>query len=76
MQLIGKDMIQALEWKKGCFGITTGTFKSVQVLSCLVDGDVTAHFPEGDETVSMLAGNDVVLDSVDITIVSGTWAFN
>lgn len=76
MQLIGKDMIQAIEWKKGCFGVTTGTYKTVQVLHCLTNGNVTAHFPEGDESADMVAGTDVVLDSVDITINTGSWAFN
>lgn len=76
MQKLDRDIIQAVEWKKGCFGITTGTHESVQVLHCLANGNVTAHFPEGDESADMVAGTDVVLDRVDITINTGSWAFN
>lgn len=72
----GISLVQAVEWKKECYGVATGTFKNATVLSCLEDGDVTAHFTDGDETISFLAGSDVTLARVDVTIVSGSFAVN
>ena len=72
----GTSLVQAIEWKKSKYGVTTGTFTDVNVLSCLDSGDVTAHFPDGDETVSFIIGSDVTLNHIDITIVSGSFAIN
>ena len=76
MTKIGNDVIQAISWRKGKYGVSSGTFVGVQALSCLEDGSATAHFKGGDETVSFLAGSDVTLGGVDVTIVSGSFAVN
>lgn len=79
----GKSLIQAMEWKKGCLALDStagpasdGKLYKVEVLHCVTDGTVTAHFGEGDETGSFTAGDDVVLDQVDITILTGTFSIN
>ncbi len=72
----GTSLVQAIEWKRNKYGVTSGTFENVNVLSCLDGGDVIAHFPEGDETVNFVIGADVTLDYIDITIVNGTFAIN
>ena len=76
MNKAGNNLIQAIEWEKGKYGVTTGTFADVHVISCLSDGSITGAFKEGDETISMVAGSDVTVGNIDVTIVSGTWAFN
>lgn len=78
MNRAGSNLIQAIEWQRGKYAVTTGTFEKVQVISCILGGDITAHFkgPGGDETVTMLAGADVTLGGVDVTILTGTWAVN
>jgi len=76
MQTTGNGLIQAVEWKKGMFGVGAGDYSSVGLLHCIEDGDVKAKFPAGDETASFKAGDDVALANIDITIVSGKFAVN
>jgi len=76
MQTTGNGLIQAVEWKKGSYGVGAGQYKSVRVLHCIEDGDVTAHFPDGNDTVTFTAGDDVTLAGIDIAIVSGKFAIN
>lgn len=71
----GVNLIQAIEWKKG-MPVDTGSFPGVNVIHCVEDGDITAHFKAGDETRSFIAGDDFVLAAVDVTVVSGSFDLN
>jgi len=70
--------IQALSIQKGMNGLTSGTFKGIAVIHCVEDGDIIVHFATGDETVSLVAGDDRTLGGVstEITINSGTFDLN
>ena len=72
----GNQLVQAISWIKAQYQVSSGTYVGVVALSCLEDGDATAHFGEGDETITFVAGSDVSLGSVDVTIVSGSFAVN
>lgn len=76
MQATGNGLIQALEIKKGMNGLSTGNFKAVRVVHCSEDGSIVVHFPDGDETVQLVAGDDRVLPGLDITISSGKFDLN
>lgn len=76
MQTTGSGLIQAMEIKKGMNGISSGDFKAVRVVHCSEDGDIVVHFPDGDETVSLVAGDDRVLAELDITVSSGKFDIN
>jgi hypothetical protein len=75
MQRSGTSLIQAPEWKFG-MPVSSGDFKKVSLLHCVSDGDITAHFSNGDETRSFTAGEDFTLAYVDITVVSGSFDIN
>ena len=75
MQNSGIGLIQAIEWKPDS-PVISGTIKGVSVIHCIADGDITAHFVSGDKTRSFLAGDDVTLSYVDITVVSGAFDIN
>ena len=75
MQKSGNDLIQAVEWKAG-MPASSGTFNKVRLIHCVVDGDITAHFKDGDETRSFLAGEDFTLAYVNVTVVSGSFDIN
>ena len=68
--------IQTMSIQKGLNGITGGDFKGILLIHCIDDGDVVVHFPTGDETVSLNAGDDRSISNVDITISSGTFDLN
>lgn len=74
MELAGNDLIQTIEWKAG-MPVNTGTF-TVKVIHCVADGDITAHFPTGDETRSFIAGDDFSMALVSVTILSGSFDLN
>ena len=75
MQNSGISLIQTVEWKPG-MPVSTGDFKSVKLIHCVEDGDITAKFPTGDETRSFIAGDDFTLDYIDVTVVSGSFDLN
>ena len=68
--------IQTLSIQKGLNGLASGNFKGILLIHCIADGNVTVHFPTGDETVSLTAGSDRSISNVDITINSGTFDLN
>ncbi len=75
MQNSGKSLIQAVEWKFG-MPVATGAFKKVSLVHCVADGGITAHFKSGDETRNFIAGDDMTLAYVDITVNSGSFDIN
>ncbi len=75
MKRVGHNVIQTIEWKAG-MPVSTGVFTSVSVLHCVDSGDVTCHFPTGDETRSFITGDDFSLDLLSVTIVSGLFDIN
>jgi len=75
MQNSGKSLIQAVEWKPG-MPVATGDFKKVSLVHCVADGDITAHFKTGDESRTFVAGDDMTLSYVDVTVDSGTFDLN
>ncbi len=75
MKNAGHNLIQAVQWMPS-MPVTTGTFVGAELIHCVEDGDVTAHFPSGDKTRSFVAGDDFTLAGVDVTIVSGSFDIN
>ncbi len=75
MQNSGISLIQAIEWKPES-PVTSGTVKGVNVIHCIAGGDITAHFVTGDKTRSFIAGSDVTLPYVDVTVLSGEFDIN
>jgi len=65
---------QAAEWVFES-PFTTGKH-TAQLLHCITDGSVTAHFKEGDKTRAFSAGDDITLDNVEVTITSGSFDIN
>jgi len=76
MQATGNGLVQAMEIKKGMNGLTSGDYTAIRVVHCTEDGDIVVKFPAGDETVSLVAGDDRVLADLDITISSGKFDIN
>jgi len=74
MQNMGSNLIQALEIMKGKNALTSGRHKA-EVIHCRDDGDLIVHFPDGDETVSLIAGEDRTV-GYEVTISSGTFDIN
>jgi len=74
MQNSGNNLVQALEIMKGKNALTTGRHKA-RVIHCREDGDLIVHFDDGDETVSLVAGDDRTV-GYEITISSGTFDIN
>ena len=72
MEKAGNDLIQTVEWIYG-MPVSSGTFKGTNLIHCVADGDITAHFAQGDETRSFVAGDDFSMAHVDITVVSGSF---
>jgi len=72
----GTGLIQAVEIKKGKNALTTGVHELIRVIHCRADGDIIVHFPDGDETVSLTAGEDRTVDLLSVTISSGTFDLN
>ena len=75
MQNSGKSLIQAVEWKSG-MPVATGDFNKVSLVHCVGAGSITAHFKSGDETRTFVAGDDMTLAYVDITVDSGSFDIN
>jgi len=75
MQAVGNGLIQAVEWKDN-MPVTAGTFKSARLIHCNEDGGITAHFISGDKTRDLVAGDDLTLAGVDVTITSGNFDIN
>ena len=75
MQNSGKSLIQAVEWKPG-MPVATGAFKKVSLVHCVADGSITAHFKSGDEIRAFVAGQDMTLAYVDITVTGGSFDIN
>ena len=75
MQNSGKSLIQAVEWKPG-MPVATGDFKKVSLIHCVEAGTVTAHFKSGDEPRTFVAGDDMTLAYVDVTVNSGSFDIN
>ena len=75
MQATGNGLIQAVEWKPD-MPVSAGTFKSIRLIHCVEDGDITAAFKSGSKTRSFLAGDDYVLPMVDVVVVSGKFDLN
>ncbi len=75
MQNSGKSLIQAVEWKSG-MPVATGDFKKVSLVHCVEAGSITAHFKSGDELRTFVAGDDMTLAYVDITVESGSFDIN
>ena len=75
MQNSGISLIQAIEWKDNS-PVIAGTHIGVNVIHCISDGDITAHFKTGDKTRSFVAGDDVTLSYIDVTVVSGEFDLN
>ena len=75
MQNSGISLIQTVEWKSG-MPVGSGDFKGVNLVHCVEDGDIVAHFASGDETRLFVAGDDFSLANVDITVSSGSFDIN
>ena len=75
MQNSGISLIQTVEWKYD-MPVGSGDFKGVNLVHCVEDGAITAHFPQGDKTRLFVAGDDFSLPYVDITVDSGSFDLN
>ncbi len=71
----GISTYAVIEAKKGKEKISTGTF-IINAFCCTGDGDMTIHYPSGDETISYVAGESRVLANLEVTIVSGSFTVN
>ena len=65
---------QAVEWMPG-MPVSTGTYPA-NLLHCVEDGDVVAHFQNGNETRAFKAGDDFSIGNVKVTISSGKFDIN
>ena len=65
---------QAVEWKDNS-PISSGVH-TANLIHCIEDGDVTAHFESGDKTRSFVTGDDVTLANIKVTVVSGKFDIN
>ena len=75
MQNSGISLIQTVEWRAG-MPVSSGSFTGVDLVHCVDDGNITAHFPTGDESRDFYAGDDFSLANVDITVNSGSFDIN
>lgn len=68
-------MVTALPLQQGLLNLTAGTFTSVTIVHCELDGTITLTWEDGTTTdYTMVAGADVfVYEAVSVTIIAGTF---
>jgi hypothetical protein len=74
MQKVGLELVQTIEWKSG-MPVGAGDFVA-NLIHCVSDGDIVAHFATGDETRTFVTGDDFALNGVAITVNSGSFDIN
>lgn len=68
-------VIQAVSLYANQINKGVGTYYVRKLIHCETDATLTLHFPSGDETYNMTAGNDRAYQG-QLTVVSGTITYN
>jgi len=75
MKQEASQLVQAVPLVSGRINKGSGTYNCGGIIHCETDASLTLHFKQGDETYSMLAGQDVAYQG-SFTVTGGTVTYN